>query len=116
MTVLNTDLIQDFPTIPIYQTDLVNSEMYMTFTNETTKEVYVREAVNRLNSNDIYYIGGDDFDFQVENTFYSLVVTLGANIVYKDRVFCTDQPLATYSVNKDQYNSVETNNNGYITI
>ena len=116
MTVINTDLIQEFPIIPIHQTDLENSEMYMTFTNETTKEVFLREAVYRSSLNDIYYIGGENFSFQKENTFYSFVVTLAGSIVYKDRIFCTNQPLETYSINKDQYNSVETNNNGYITI
>ena len=45
-----------------------------------------------------------------ENNFYNLTILNGADIVYKDKVFCTNQPLDTYTVNKNQYVSNDTNN------
>ncbi len=46
----------------------------------------------------------------VENHFYNLVVKDGTNIVYRDRIFCTDQPIVTFSVNNGQYTSNTTAN------
>ena len=46
----------------------------------------------------------------VENHFYNLVVKDGQTIVYKDKIFCTDQPLVTFSVNNGQYVSNSTTN------
>jgi hypothetical protein len=46
----------------------------------------------------------------VENHFYNLVLKDGTNIVYRDRIFCTDQPLVTFSVNNGQYVSNATTN------
>jgi hypothetical protein len=39
-----------------------------------------------------------------------------SEIIYKDRVFCTDQDLNTYTVNQGQYNALNTNNNDYIVL
>lgn len=46
----------------------------------------------------------------VENHFYNLVIKDGANVVYRDRIFCTDQSLVTFSVNNGQYVSNSTTN------
>jgi hypothetical protein len=46
----------------------------------------------------------------VENHFYNLVLKDGTNIVYRDRIFCTDQPIVTFSVNNGQYTSNATTN------
>jgi len=46
----------------------------------------------------------------VENHFYNLVLKDGTNIVYRDRIFCTDQPIVTFSVNNGQYVSNATTN------
>ena len=41
----------------------------------------------------------------VENRFYRLLVKNGTDIVYRDRVFCTNQTISTYSVNDGIYDS-----------
>ena len=46
----------------------------------------------------------------VENHFYDLVIVNGAVVVYKDRIFCTDQPISSFSVNNGQYVSNSTTN------
>ena len=46
----------------------------------------------------------------VEGHFYNLVLRVGTTIIFKDRVFCTAQPLVTFSVNNNQYVSNTTTN------
>lgn len=49
------------------------------------------------------------FDLK-EGHFYNLVVKDGANVVYKDKVFCTNQPVVSFSVNNGRYTSNSTTN------
>ncbi len=62
------------------------------------------------------YSNGDYFDtitasFDLtENHFYNLVIKNGSNVVHKDRIFCTNQPVATYSINNGQFTSRASNN------
>jgi hypothetical protein len=46
----------------------------------------------------------------IEGHFYNLVLRVGTNIIYKDRIFCTAQSLVTFSVNNNQYVSNSTTN------
>lgn len=46
----------------------------------------------------------------IEGHTYTLVLKYGTNIIYKDRIFCTAQPLVTFSVNNNQYVSNTTTN------
>lgn len=46
----------------------------------------------------------------VENHFYNLVIKAEDIVVYRDRIFCTDQSLVTFSVNNGQYVSNSTTN------
>jgi len=47
----------------------------------------------------------------VEGHFYNLELKNSTNeIIYKDRIFCTAQPLVTFSVNNNQYVSNSTTN------
>lgn len=50
-----------------------------------------------------------------EGTFYTLSVLNGTNVVYKDNIFCTDQTISTYSINKDVYTEHATTNE-YVVI
>ena len=45
-----------------------------------------------------------------EGHFYDLVLYKNTDIVYKDRIFCTDQNIVTFSVNNGQYTSNTTSN------
>lgn len=38
-----------------------------------------------------------------ENKYYTLTIKDGTNIVYRDKIFCTNQTKETYSINKDAY-------------
>ena len=46
----------------------------------------------------------------IEGHTYTLVLRVGSTIIYKDRIFCTAQPLVTFSVNNNQYVSNSTTN------
>ena len=55
-----------------------------------------------------------------EGRFYDLTILNGSNVIYLDRVFCTDQTINQdtndyYSVNKNEYVS-ENGNNDYIVL
>ena len=55
----------------------------------------------------------------VEGRFYDMTIKEGSNVIYKDKVFCTDQTISSYSVNSGEY-TVPTGNdvfdNDYIVI
>ena len=46
----------------------------------------------------------------IEGHFYNLVLKDGSDVVYKDKVFCTNQPVVSFSVNNGQYVSNSTTN------
>jgi CRISPR/Cas system endoribonuclease Cas6 (RAMP superfamily) len=47
----------------------------------------------------------------IEGHFYTLQLKNSSNeIIYKDKIFCTAQPLVTFSVNNNQYVSNTTTN------
>jgi hypothetical protein len=65
----------------------------------------------------ITQITGNDYVVNVtanfalkEGHFYDLVLKYGTDIVYKDRIFCTDQNIVTFSVNNGEYVSNTTAN------
>jgi len=118
MIIVNTNEEQTFSIIPIRQIDEYENDIYVDITNETTKEVYTRLITYRENIKDIYYIGAEDFDFFIENTFFTLKVYFDdtEEIIYKDRMFCTNQDIDTFTINENQYTLPTINNNTYITI
>lgn len=47
----------------------------------------------------------------VEGNFYSLALYDGdGNIVYRDRIFCTNQTIEDYTINKNEYTENTTDN------
>ena len=50
-----------------------------------------------------------------EGVFYSLEIKNGSDVVYKDKVFCTNQDTTTYTVNNNEFTTNSTNND-YITV
>ena len=62
------------------------------------------------------YTQGDYYDtFEaefnlVENHFYDIVFLNGTAVVYKDKIFCTDQNISTFTVNENQYTSNSSTN------
>ena len=98
---------QDFKIIPReYNADS------MVITNETTgtSTTYAITA-----SKSSYYLTFSKAVTLEEGVFYSLTVKNGSDIVYKDRIFCTNQTVSTYSINNNEY-ITNTTNNDYITV
>jgi len=118
MIILTTDTDQLFATIPTRQVDEYANDRYMKFTNETTKEVSIKEVINFLSYGDVFIIGTDNFDFLSENIFYELEVYFGNTfeVIYRDRVFCTNQETNEFTINENQYTLPNIDNNSYITI
>ena len=54
------------------------------------------------------------FDLE-DNHFYLLEVKKSGEVIYKDRVFCTNQTVLNYSINHDRYTANVTDNE-YIVI
>lgn len=52
----------------------------------------------------------------VENHFYELTINDGSNVIYRDKIFCTDQTISDYSVNDGVYTTENSYDNDYIVI
>jgi hypothetical protein len=115
MIILTTSANQTFPIIPISQTDLIGNSIRLEFTNETTKEVVTKTATTRTSINDIYYLSSNDLSFLKQNTFYVLKAYFNVSgvTIYKDRVFVTNQPKNSYSINNGEYTLPNIDNNFY---
>jgi hypothetical protein len=104
MIVLTTSLLpQTFALIP--RSGNFDS---VEITDDQTNETVLIEGWT-FTEGDYYSTLEAEFEL-VENHFYNLVVKDGTNIVYRDRIFCTDQPIVTFSVNNGQYTSNTTAN------
>ena len=93
---------QTFKCIPrYYEADTV------TLRNETTGE----ELEYNVTSVQTDYFLEVTATFDVkENTFYTIKVFDGLEIVYRDRVFCTNQTISDYSVNDNEYITYQSDN------
>ena len=70
--------------------------------NETTnKEVYSDTATS-FTLVDYYYQHTDTFTL-VEDTMYTLEIKAGSDLIFRDKIFCTNQTISSYSVNNTDY-------------
>lgn len=98
---------QDFYVIPReYAADS------MDITSETTG---VTTTYAITSSIDGYYLTWSKIVALKENNFYTLTVKNGSDIVYKDKIFCTNQSVSSFSVNNGEYTTVSSDNE-YITL
>jgi hypothetical protein len=104
MIVLTTDTTpQTFVFIPRSSTfDTVE------ITDDQTNETVSLEEWEFIEG-DYYSILQAEFTL-VENHFYNLEIKNGTDIIYRDRIFCTDQSIVSFSVNNGQYVSNTTGN------
>ena len=86
---------RDIPTTMVLTDDQTNTPVTVAITSQTQGGY-----VNTLTA---------DFDL-IEGHFYDLVLYKNTDIVYKDRIFCTDQNIVSFSVNNGQYTSNTTSN------
>ena len=89
--------------------------------NLTSESTGTLVSVTPTATTDKNYMSFDAvFGTLTENDFYILEVKNGSDVIYKDKVFCTDQTINQdtndyYSVNKDEYVS-KSGNNDYIVL
>ena len=81
-----------------------------------TSIVLVNEMTNESTtiSSDFYVDGyylytTATFDLK-EGNFYTLSILDNTNVVYKDKIFCTNQVIADYTINNGEYIANATNN------
>jgi hypothetical protein len=94
---------QTFSFIPRSET---YDSMFIT-DDQTNTEVEV--TIDSSTNGDYYDTISAIFSLK-QNHFYTLVVKNGSSIVHIDRIFCTNQPVATYSVNNGEFTSRASNN------
>ncbi len=83
--------------------------------NESTnKEVY-NETVTTIASNLYYYTYSAAFTTIKQNIFYTLEILSGTSVIFKDKIFCTNQTISDYSINSGEY-IANTTTNEYIYI
>ena len=82
--------------------------------NESTNEVTTYSSV-ATTSNKGYLTFSNAFSLE-EGVFYEFSVLNGSNVIYKDKIFCTDQTIADYSVNNNQYVIEDSYDNDYILL
>jgi hypothetical protein len=78
-----------------------------TLRNEITGEI--TSFTQNFTISDYYLTTSRVFNLK-EFTYYNLTVLNGANIVYKGRIFCTNQVIKDYTVNENEYVQNFTNN------
>ena len=86
---------RDTPTSMVITDDQTNVPATIAITSQTSGNY-----VNTITA---------DFDL-IEGHFYDLVLYKNTDIVYKDRIFCTDQNIVSFSVNNGEYTSNTTSN------
>jgi hypothetical protein len=103
MIILTTELTQTFNFIPRSSNfDLVQ------ITDELLNTTVVIDTYT-FTQGDYFSTLESEFNL-VENRFYILTIKDGNQTVYKDKIFCTNQSLITFSVNNGQYVSNSTTN------
>ena len=81
-----------------------------------TSIVLVNEMTNESTTiSSDFYIDGyylyttATFDLK-EGNFYTLTIKNDNDVVYKDKIFCTNQVIADYTINKNEYVANQTTN------
>lgn len=83
-------------------------------TNETTNKEVLSTTSTSFTSVDYYYQYSNTFSLK-EDTFYTLEITDSSGVVYRDKIFCTNQTVSSYSINNDAY-TVNSDDNEFILI
>jgi hypothetical protein len=97
----NLDFIpRSFTTGTTYNVSIVNEQTNTTVYNQNTTAVSEVLYYNRYNA---------AFGLKQDN-FYMLTIKAGTDVVFKDKIFCTNQTVADYTVNNSQYTSNDTTN------
>tara|TARA_S200002703_G_C3600462_1_gene184382 strand:- start:69 stop:410 length:342 start_codon:yes stop_codon:yes gene_type:complete len=71
-------------------------------TDETTSSEIFSSTSTSFTSNDYYYQYSSTFTLK-EDTMYNLEIKQGSTLIFRDRVFCTNQTISNYSINDSAY-------------
>lgn len=74
------------------------------------EETNIETEINCTFSIDRYFVSTSLIFPIIENKYYTLTILNGTDVVYRDKVFCTNQLISSYTINKDQYTQHPTNN------
>lgn len=100
---------QTFMCIPRVYAESIELSLYDEQRNTTTTVEVTSDIVG-----DNYYVSGV-FDL-TENFFYVITLLSDDQVIYKDRVFCTNQIIDNYSINAGVYIEQPDADNEYIII
>ena len=87
----------------------VGSTYNVTIVNEQTNTEVYNQDVDTITENLYYNRLNAIFDVKQDN-FYMVTVKAGSDVVFKDKVFCTNQVITDFTVNDSQYTEQDTTN------
>jgi hypothetical protein len=82
--------------------------------DESTNEVTTYTDVNATTTKG-YLVFSNAYTL-TENVFYELTILDGSDVIYKDKIFCTDQTISDFSVNNGEYVTEDSYDNDYIIL
>lgn len=95
-----SDSNQTFSFIPRSYTS--GTTYTIVITNEVTNTEVYNDTATSFTAVDYYYQFTDTFTL-VEDTTYTLEIKDGSSVIYRDKIFCTNQTVSSYSVNNGEY-------------
>ena len=105
---------QTFTIIPRFKT---SGSLDFTFTNETQNKVSNTFAYAGTYANGVLTINTTFSPVLKLNTFYSITVFSGLELLWRGRAFVTDQTeLPKYSINENKFDEYDGNNNEFIVL
>lgn len=105
MLTIGTNGTKTFNIIPRKEASTVTA----TLTSETTGTSH--SDITSISSNKYYFDMICNFETTLqESSFYTLQVKEGSDIIFKDKVFCTDQTINNFSVNYNTYTEHSSDN------
>ncbi len=116
MKLIQTNGNKTFKIIP---REFTEGTLNIKLTSESTNTPITITSTSTINGN--YLEFSAVFGTLIEGQFYILEVSNSTQIIYKDKVFCTDQVVNQmnndyYNINKNEFTSEESYDNEYIII
>lgn len=81
----------------------------VTIVNEQTNTEVYNQDVTSITENLYYNRLNAIFNVKQDN-FYMVTVKAGSDVVFKDKIFCTNQTISDFTVNDSQYTQQDTTN------
>ncbi len=115
----STTSSQTMKFIPREYESSVSNIYNISIKNESTNSEVYNEDTNSFTLEDYYYEYSAAFTRVVDSatvssfdqdTFYILTIKKSGSVIYKDKIFCTNQTISSYTVNENEYTPRETTN------